>query len=768
MKNSNSEHSSKNTLSFKGSIDSTSGKKSIYGYVINLSNLNSVVKTSIVIDDKDTYTIECKSYKKSLEQSYGSGFHGFKIEIPHQYRDGKEHEVKILVPGSTKDILCKSILRFSFIKESTPLTPKDSKEIITTTETKTKTNYDNNAVSKSCLPIADSLTAHNKLSKNNNVMVSVVIAAYNCEDFIDQCIQSLIDQTYRNFEIICVDDGSTDSTLAKLKQYESKYDYIHVYTQKNQYAGVARNHGMKYAKGEYLLFLDSDDFFKPDLLKLTTEAAIKNNADIVVFAGQEYDCLTKEFNPCKFPVSPSLFPKDKTVFSSADFGEKLFQANSCLAWNKLIKTSFAKKHGIKFGNTKSSNDTVFVYTLLSLAERITLVNEVLVNYRVNNPKSLQRSKAKHWETLLLAFFSLKKEMIKFGTYEKHKRTFVNKILQAICYYLSTIDENTQKVMISSLTNKYFSLLDLSDIKPQYIYNRNFYNKWVEINSKNYVPIVYASNNDYVPYMSVSIQSILDNISPNTVPVFYVLIDNDFSQENCEILEKQVRNYNSEIRFIRADEYFDSNLKSRIEHISIQTFYRLAIPTILSCYNKVIYIDGDTVVNGDISELYSTNVSDVYLAGVIAPAFVNKKHVSRLGIDTKNYVNAGVLVINNRLLIKDKVQEHFMKAIEKKYDCMDQDILNVVCLGKIRNIDIKNNLMTKYFSNYDKYTEQWHITIDDFKNAMINPYIIHYADKVKPWNDSKSPLASYFFMYSINSPFFEMFKRRYSSKNIENK
>lgn len=760
MKNKNSEHASKNTSIFKGSIDSTSGKKSIYGYVINVSNLNSVVQTSIVIDDKESYIITCDSYKKSLDQSYGSGFHGFKIEIPDQYRDGKEHDVKILVPGSINDILCKSTLRFSLIKESNNLPKNDSEIVPTPTKTNPpKKGVDKNADSKVNTPEEKSIsTPNNSLNKNDNIMVSVVIAAYNCEDFIDQCIQSLIDQTYRNFEIICVDDGSTDSTLSKLKQYESKYDYVHVYTQKNQYAGVARNHGMKYAKGEYLLFLDSDDFFKPNLLELTTEAAIKNNADIVVFAGQEYDCLTKEFNPCKFPVSPSLFPKDKTVFSSADFGEKLFQANSCLAWNKLIKTSFAKKHGIKFGNTKSSNDTVFVYTLLSLAERITLIDEVLVNYRVNNPKSLQRSKAKHWETLLLAFFSLKKEMIKFGTYEKHKRTFVNKILQAICYYLSTIDENTQKVMISSLTNKYFSLLDLTDIKPQYIYNKNFYNKWVEINSKNYVPIVYASNNDYVPYMAVSIQSILDNTSPNTVPLFYVLIDNDFSQENCEILEKQVRSHNSEIRFIRADEYFDSNLKSRIEHISIQTFYRLAIPSILSCYNKVIYLDGDTVVNGDIGELFTTNVSDVYLSGVIAPAFVNKKHVSRLGIDTKNYVNAGVLVINNRLLIKDKVQERFMKAIEKKYDCMDQDILNVVCLGKIRNIDIKNNLMTKYFSNYDKYTEQWHITTDDFKNAMIKPYIIHYADKIKPWNDPKSPLASYFYMYSINSPYFELFKK----------
>lgn len=739
---------------FKASIDSTSGRKSIYGYVINLSDTNAIVRTSIVIDDKDSYPILCNSYKKFLEELYYSGFHGFKIEIPNKYRDGKEHEVKILVPGSNNDIICKSSLRFSLLDESESLINTIPDQTIPSEKSINITSESNPLIVKS------NTTLNDILSENTKLLVSVVIACYNCEDFIDQCIQSLIDQTYHNFEIICVDDGSTDSTLEKLKQYESKYDYIHVYTQKNQYAGVARNHGMEYAKGEYLLFLDSDDFFEPNMLELTIGSALKNNAEIVVFAGQEYDCLTHEFHPCKFPVSPSLFPKAKTVFSSADFGEKLFQANSCIAWNKLIKTSFAKKHSIKFGNTKSSNDTVFVYSLLSLAERITLVNEVLVNYRVNNPKSLQRSKSKHWETLLLAFFSLKKEMIKLGTYEKNKRTFVNKILQAICYYLSTIDKNTQKVMNSSLTNKYFSLLDLRNIQPQYIYNKNFYSKWIEINSRQYIPIVYSSNNDYVPYMSVSIQSILDNISENSVPVFYVLIDKDFSEENCKILQEQVRNYNSEINFIKVDNYFDINLKSRIDHISIQTFYRLAIPIVLQCYNKLIYLDCDTVVNGDITELYSTNVNDVYLSGVIAPAFVNKKHVVRLGIDTRNYINAGVLVINNRLLIKDKVHKRFIEAIDKKYDCMDQDILNVVCFGKIRNIHIKNNLMTKYFSNYNRYTDQWNITTDDFKNAIIKPYIIHYADKVKPWNDHKSPLASYFFMYSINSPFHDFFSKRY--------
>ena len=753
----------------KASIDSTSGRKNLYGYVIDLNDINREVHTIITIDDKKTLNVICNRFKETVSQQYGNGFHGFKIEIPSEFKDGKHHLVKLFSSESSNEIICESKILFSHLEQSENENTKHSTSTTENNNTSAKiiTSNAKTGMSAKKVTLADAVRRNQKSSNEEYpITVSVVIAAYNCEDFIDQCIQSLINQTFRDFEIICVDDGSTDSTLAKLKDYESKYDYIHVYTQKNQYAGVARNHGMKYARGEYLLFLDSDDFFEPNLLELTTEAALQNDAEIVVFGGQEYDCITQQYSPCKFPVSPSLFPTEKKVISNQDFGEKLFQANSCLAWNKLIKHSFAKEHGIKFGNTKSSNDTVFVYTLLSLAEKIVLVNKVLVNYRVNNPKSLQRSKANHWETLLLAFFALKKEMIKFKTYEKHKRSFVNKILQAVCYYLSTIDENTQKVMKSSLTNKYFRLLDLVNIEPKYIYNKNFYNQWVQINQKTYIPVVYASNSDYVPYMSVSIQSAMENVSADTILIFYVLIDDEFKESDCEILQNQVRNSGHEIRFIKANEYFKNNLKSRIEHISIQTFYRLAIPSLLSYYNKVIYIDGDTVVNGDIKDLYSIDINDSYICGVVAPAFVNKKHVSRLGIDTKNYINAGVILINNRLLIKDKVQEKFMDAIGKNYDCMDQDILNVVCSGKIKNIDLKYNLMTKYFSNYEKYLDKWNISCEDFKNKIINPHIIHYADKIKPWNDSKSPLASYFYMYTINTPYCEFFKNIYKEAHSE--
>ena len=95
--------------------------------------------------------------------------------------------------------------------------------------------------------------------------VSVVIPCYNVEKYIRQCIESLLHQTLSDFEIICVDDGSTDETVNIIKEYVAEDDRVILIEQKNQYAGVARNNGLEAASGEYVIFLDSDDFFAEEI-----------------------------------------------------------------------------------------------------------------------------------------------------------------------------------------------------------------------------------------------------------------------------------------------------------------------------------------------------------------------------------------------------------------------------------------------------------------------------------------------------------------------
>ena len=584
-------------------------------------------------------------------------------------------------------------------------------------------------------------------------LVSVIIAAYNCDKYINQCIDSLLNQSFKNFEIIVVDDGSTDRTYSILNEYKTKNKNLYIYRQKNKYAGVARNNGLSRAKGEYVLFLDADDFFEPNMLMLAYQRAKSVDADIVVFKGREYNDVTKEFKNCRFPLSPELFP-NKAVISAGEFGEKLFQANSCIAWNKLISKKFIDKVGVKFSSTKSSNDTVFIYTLLSLAKRITLVNEILVNYRTGNPNSLQRSKAKSWECICIAFFQLKKKLIETGQYESQKRTFINKALQANLYYLSTIDDKTRAIMECSLNNKYFKLLDINKYAevPNFIYNKNFRKQYIEIKQKKYIPIVYASDNNYAKYTSVSIQSILENSAQRNFLIFYILIDDEFSERNKELLTNQVEKYGHNIVFVNMkDAYKEENLK--IAHISHHTYYRLQLPKILGYLNKLIYIDGDTIVLGDIGDLFDFDIKDSYFGGVKAPAFDNKKHRNRLGIDTSKYINAGVLLVNNRLLIKDKVQKKFEELLNNSYDCQDQDIINVAGFGKITLLPIKYNLMTKYQNTFSRFISEGKIDKSEFDEAIKYPLIIHYADKIKPWDDKTSWLAAHYWEYAEKSPFY---------------
>ena len=207
-----------------------------------------------------------------------------------------------------------------------------------------------------------------KQKLNINKKISIIIAVYNSEKYIIKCLDSLINQSFNNFEIICIDDGSTDNSLNILRNYEEKYDFISVYEQKNKYAGIARNKGLKYANGEYLLFLDSDDFFEKNMLDSIYTKAQQTQSDVIVFNAQEYDDVTHEFNQCKFPLSAKLFP-DKECFSPIEFGDKLFQANSCIAWNKLIKKDIVLAYNLKFGDTQSSNDTLFIYPLLTIAKK---------------------------------------------------------------------------------------------------------------------------------------------------------------------------------------------------------------------------------------------------------------------------------------------------------------------------------------------------------------------------------------------------------------
>ena len=179
--------------------------------------------------------------------------------------------------------------------------------------------------------------------------VSVIMPVYNAERYLHQALDTLLSQSEEEIEVIAVDDGSTDRSLEILKRYEARSERVRVYTQKNQYAGVARNLGLKHARGEYVLFLDSDDFFEKDLIKETYATAKEQDADIVVFGANYYDNRSGKSWYGQWLLDKTFIP-EKQPFNYKDCPDTLFQISIECPWTKLFRREFIKKQHLKLQN----------------------------------------------------------------------------------------------------------------------------------------------------------------------------------------------------------------------------------------------------------------------------------------------------------------------------------------------------------------------------------------------------------------------------------
>jgi lipopolysaccharide biosynthesis glycosyltransferase len=266
-----------------------------------------------------------------------------------------------------------------------------------------------------------------------------------------------------------------------------------------------------------------------------------------------------------------------------------------------------------------------------------------------------------------------------------------------------------------------------------------------------IPLVLASDNGYAYPMIVTIASALQTAKANTTYSFYLLVSDDFSRENREIIDRICGQYQRcKYQFIDMhNAYDDANLS--IEHITKATYYRLQLPSLLQDLGKCIYLDVDIVVKNDLSALYRMCIDDKYIAGVRALGYLqsDKKietKLEELEIESlEEYVNAGVLLMNLAKMRRDNLEDKFAELLKKDFKSQDQDILNVACYGRIRMLPFKFNAMTKYplysdkaYSN-TKYLQKW-IEKSDWNNGRKHPTIIHYADKKKPWNDLSSIYA----------------------------
>lgn len=391
------------------------------------------------------------------------------------------------------------------------------------------------------------------------IKVSVIIPVYNAEKYLEKCLDSLLKQTFTDMEVICVDDGSTDASLEILKRFQEKDRRIHVLTQENQYAGTARNNGMKIAQGEYLLFLDADDFFEETLLEKIYSQGKKMEADIVLFGAKQYNGKTGCVSPAPWYLKKDAVPEENP-FSRKTQDTDIFAITTPAPWTKLFRKEFIDSEGIFFQGLQNSNDVYFTLTALAAAEKITCVEEDLVFYRVGAAESLQGSKKFSPVCFLEAYCAVYEELNRRGIYGEVEEGFLNVLLSGCAHNLRTVTEwDIRRYICQRMSEPQFAKTGLTERNAEYfrkpedfIFVKGLLNAadWEKHHRKNLLPTevetVQSSEVEnpkvsvIIPVYNVEkyIRECLDSIVRQTLKDIEIICVNDGSTDgSLEILKE---------------------------------------------------------------------------------------------------------------------------------------------------------------------------------------------------------------------------------------
>ena len=265
--------------------------------------------------------------------------------------------------------------------------------------------------------------------------VSVIIPAYNAHEYIGECLNSVLAQTLSDIEILVVDDGSTDDTLSCVQAFAATDSRIKVFSQQNQYAGVARNKGISEASGQFLYFLDADDWIEPDALRVMVDSANKHGSDIVIARSEAFD--NRDGNAWLLGYALNGVPYN-TVLKPSVYADHLFQYFMGWPWDKLYRTDFVTREQLQFQSLRTTNDAYFVFCSLALASSVSCCDKILFHHRVNNSKSLEGSRSKSWHCAIEAMRSIDNKLKALDLYPALRQSFCNWVMNYSYWSVSTL------------------------------------------------------------------------------------------------------------------------------------------------------------------------------------------------------------------------------------------------------------------------------------------------------------------------------------------
>lgn len=306
--------------------------------------------------------------------------------------------------------------------------------------------------------------------------VSIIIPVYNMEKYLRQSLDSVINQTLQDLEIICINDGSCDSSLEILKEYAEKDNRIKIINQENQGQGIARNNGIEIATGEYLGFVDPDDWIEPDMYEKAYKTLKDNNLDFVEisFAKHYENKVVKKETRLPIP--------NKKIYNTLDYPSFIFNNDKMTACDKVYKTDFIKKNNIRFRKGQFAEDQIFVVKVRCLAKKSLYINEALYHYRILS-SSITRGYCLDRLNRAKSLSEIRDFLINSGLFKELSTNFYEFCVDKLSYNYARIP-NEQKAEYDNAAQ---------ELLPEELFDE--YNKR-KLSKKTFLELLFSLRNNY--------------------------------------------------------------------------------------------------------------------------------------------------------------------------------------------------------------------------------------------------------------------------------
>ena len=307
------------------------------------------------------------------------------------------------------------------------------------------------------------------------MLFSIIIPSYNVKKYIGQCIQSILSQSFKNFELIIVDDGSTDGTMDIIKDYSSRDDRIKLLEKEHSNAGDARNLALKVATGEWLVFIDADDYVDNHLLEKIKILLDDLSCDLISFGANYFDEECGIKYPIEWAIKKELLPVSNP-FTAKECNDSIFQIFSTNIWNKIVRRELVSKENIRFSSLNDANDELFGSMILACSKKIAYIDECLYFYRINTGSSTQDNAKRNTSLCFLdALRQIKEELNHKELYSIFERSFLDKaIVETINALLREKDWKRYKYVYENIQK--FLNEELKIAKTYHIFS-DHYSTW---------------------------------------------------------------------------------------------------------------------------------------------------------------------------------------------------------------------------------------------------------------------------------------------------